>query len=341
MQTYRVGFIGCGGISRAHADGYKHAGNAQIEFVAGSDIHPEGEKARRLADESGIKLYADYHDMLHNESLDLISICTWPRGHCEATVAAAAHVVKGIMCEKPMAVNLEEADRMIRACDEAGVTLAIGHAHRFSPQAVQARALAQAGEIGTIKMIWGHCSLDLMNNGTHVIDLINYLNGDADPLWVMGQIERHRNLEGRGNHPDMMVEDMAIGRVGYSNGVVGLIELGERADQAFAFRIIGSDGIIEVNTPEGPPLKVLSGFRQRGWYAPELSVTRSNFHGEIEELIDAVEGRVVHRSNPKNARRALEIIMGIFESSCRRTALDFPIDVRDFPLERMIREEMI
>ena len=56
MRTYRVGFIGCGGISRAHADGYKHVRNAQIEFVAGSDIDPDGEKARRLADEYGVKL---------------------------------------------------------------------------------------------------------------------------------------------------------------------------------------------------------------------------------------------------------------------------------------------
>lgn len=341
MRTYRVGFIGCGGISRAHADGYKHVRNAQIEFVAGSDIDPDGEKARRLADEYGVNLYADHEVMLAQEDLDLISICTWPRGHCEATVAAAGHSVKGILCEKPMAVTLEEADRMIHACGQADVALAIGHAHRFSPQAVRARELAQAGEIGDVKMIWGHCSLDLMNNGTHVIDLINYLNGDVEPLWVMGQIERHRNLEGRGNHPDMMVEDMAIGRVGYSNDVVGLIELGERADQAFAFRIIGSDGIIEVNTPDSPPLKILSCFRQQGWHIPELPVTRSSFHSELEELIDAVEGRVVHRSNAKNGRRALEIIIGIFESSARRAALDFPIEVRDFPLERMIREKMI
>lgn len=341
MNTYRVGFIGCGGISRAHADGYQNARNAQVEFVAGSDISPDGEKARQLADEYGISLYADHNEMLEKEKLDLISICTWPRGHCEATVAAAEHGVKGIMCEKPMAVTLEEADRMIAACERAGVTLAIGHAHRFSPQAVSARTLAQAGEIGTVKMIWGHCSLDLMNNGTHVIDLINYLNGDVAPLWVMGQIDRHHNLEGRGNHPDMMIEDMAVGRVGYYNGVTGLIELGERADQAFAFRMVGTDGIIEVNMPGGPTLKVLSGFRQRGWYAPELPVVHSNFHGELEELIEAVEGRVVHRSNPENARRALEIIVGIFESSARRAALDFPIEVRDFPLERMIREKMV
>ena len=204
MAKYKVGFIGCGGISRAHADGYKHARNAQIEFVAGSDIDPDGEKARRLADEYGVKLYADHEVMLAQEDLDLISICTWPRGHCEATVAAAGYSVKGILCEKPMAVTLEQADRMIHACGQADVALAIGHAHRFSPQAVRARELAQAGEIGHVKMIWGHCSLDLMNNGTHVLDLIHYFNGNEPAEWILGQIDCRSQTEGRANHPDMV-----------------------------------------------------------------------------------------------------------------------------------------
>lgn len=340
MNTYRVGFIGCGGIAGAHAAGYQAAGNAQIEFVAGSDIHPEGEKARRLADRYDLTLYADYREMLEKERFDLISICTWPRTHCDATVAAAEHGVKGIMCEKPMAVNLDEADRMLQACDRSGTTLAVGHAHRFSPQAVQARELVRQGEIGKLSMIWGHCSLDLMNNGTHVIDLINYLNSDAEAAWVAGQIDRSKKLEGRANHPDMAVEDMAVGRVGYKNGVVAFIELGERANQSFQFHLVGTDGIIDVNAPEAPSLKVLSGFRQRGWYAPELPPV-SSFQAELEELIEAVEGRKPHRSDGQRGRAALEIIMGIFESSARRAVLDFPITVRDLPLERMIREGMV
>jgi predicted dehydrogenase len=341
MNTYRVGFIGCGGIARAHAVGYKGVQNAHVEFIAGADIDPEGEKAHRMAQEYGIQVYGDYHEMLDKERFDLVSICTWPRTHCEGTVAAAAHGARGILCEKPMAISLAEADRMIEACQQAGTILAIGHAHRFSPQAVKARELVRQGEIGKLAMIWGHCSLDLMNNGTHVIDLINYFNGDAEPAWVMGQIDRRRKLEGRGNHPDMVVEDMAVGRVGYANGVVALIELGERVNPAFAFRLIGTDGIIEVNQPDAPALKVLSGFRQRGWHAPELPPLAPAFQGEIEELIEAAEGRTVHRSNARNGRRALEIIMGIFESSYRRALLDFPITVQDFVLERMIREGVI
>ncbi len=341
MNSYRAGFIGCGGIAGAHADGYRHVENAEIELAAGSDINPQGEKARRLADEHGIRIYEDHREMLERENLDLVSVCTWPRGHCEATIAAAESGAKGILCEKPMAVSLDEADRMIEACEKAGAVLAIGHAHRFSPQAIQARALIQAGEIGEVAMIWGHCTLDLMNNGTHVIDLINYLNGDSPPLWVMGQIDRPHKIEGRRNHPDMPVEDMAIGRVGYGNGVVGFIELGERASQSFSFRVIGSDGIIEVNNPDGPPLKMLSSYRSEGWHTPRLDETYSNVCGELEELVSAVEGRAAHRSEAKTARVALEAIMGIFESSARRCVMEFPIDVRDFALERMVREGMV
>lgn len=338
MNTYRVGFIGCGGIAGAHADGYRALRNANVEFVAGADIAPNGPGAQRLATEYGVRLYADYREMLAKEQLDVVSVCTWPRTHCESTIAAAEHGAKGILCEKPMAISLSEADRMIAACELSGTTLAIGHAHRFSPQAVKARELVRRGEIGALTLIWGHCSLDLLNNGTHVVDLINFLNGDAEPLWVMGQIDRKHKLEGRGNHPDMVMEDMAVGRVGYANGVVGLIELGERADQAFAFKLVGTDGIIEVNRPDGPNVRVLSGFRQRGWYAPDLPSIHSTFHGELEELIEAMEGRATHRGAAKNGRRALEIIMGIFESSNCRSALDFPIASPDFVLERMVRE---
>ena len=341
MNTYRVGFIGCGGIARAHADGYKALRNARIELVAGADIAPDSPGAQRMAAEYGVKLYAYYREMLDKEQLDIISVCTWPRTHCESTVAAAEHGAKGILCEKPMAISLPEADRMIAACEQSGTTLAIGHAHRFSPQAVKARELVRKGEIGKLTLIWGHCPLDLMNNGTHVIDLINFLNGDAEPVWVMGQIDRQRKLEGRGNHPDMVMEDMAVGRVGYANGVVGLIELGERADQSFAFKLVGTDGIIDVNRPDGPTVKVLSGFRQRGWYAPEIQSIHSTFHAELEELIEAMEGRLTHRGAAKNGRRALEIIMGIFESSNRRSALDFPITSPDFVLERMVRDGVV
>lgn len=203
---------------------------------------------------------------------------------------------------------------------------------------MKARELVRQGEIGRLSLIWGHCALDLMNNGTHVIDLINILNNDEEPVWVMGQIDRHRQLQGRGNHPDMVMEDMAVGRVGYTNGVVGLMELGERADHGFGFRLVGTDGLIEINRPDSPKLKVLSGFRQRGWHAPELVPIHSNFHAEIEELIEAVEGRATHRGRAQHGRRALEIIMGIFESSSRHAALEFPIPAQDFVLKRMIRE---
>ncbi|MBI4550856.1 MAG: Gfo/Idh/MocA family oxidoreductase [Candidatus Latescibacteria bacterium] len=340
MNTYRVGFIGCGGIAGAHAAGYRAVQNAQIDFVAGADVNASSDRVKRFVERYGVKLYTDYREMLAKEQFDLVSVCTWPRTHCEGTIAAAEHGAKGIMSEKPMAVNLDEADRMIEACTKAGTTLAIGHEHRFDPQSVRAKELLRQGEIGRLTLAWGHCGADLMNNGTHVIDLINYFNDDVEPVWAMGQVDRRRKLEGRGNHPDMVIEDMAVGRVGYKNGVTALIELGEWAHPAYQFHLIGTDGIIDVNMPNAPTLKVLSSFRHVGWTAPDLPQV-DVMRAELEELIDAVEGRAVHRSSAQRGRAALETIMGIFESTYRRALIEFPVTIRDFPLERMIKEGLL
>ena len=329
MNTYRVGLIGMGNIARAHAAGYQDVKNAEIKLVAGSDINPDSDHARDIVDKFGIRMYKNYHTMLANESLDIVSICVWPSKHWTATIAAAQYGVKAILCEKPMALSLAEADSMIEVCENNDVILAIGHAHRFSAQTVKAKEWIKSGEIGDISMIWGHCSLDLMNNGTHVIDLINYLNNDTAPSWVMGQIDRRTKSSGRRNHPDIVFEDMAIGRVGYENGVVGVVELGERANQNFAFRVIGSDGIIEINRVGGPLLRLLSGSSNSNWQIPKLHQGHSNIHLEIEELIAAMEGLIIHRSHAKIARVTLEIIVGIFESSARRCAMEFPIKISE------------
>ena len=226
MATYRAAIIGCGGIGREHARAYTTIPG--VEVVAGAEIDPEN--ARRFAEQFGTaRMYEDYREMLQKETLDLISVCTWPRTHCDATVAAAESGVRGIMCEKPMATNLGEADRMLEACDANGVRLAVGHQHRFDPQSVKARQLIAEGAIGEPVLFWGHCSLDLMNNGSHVIDMINYFAGDEPVEWAIGQIDRRHRTSGQANHPDMPVEDMAAGQIKYASGLEATVELGEFA----------------------------------------------------------------------------------------------------------------
>ena len=336
METYKVGIIGCGNIARAHANAYKKIDN--VEIVTAAEL--DQERRKKFAEDFELStVYKDYTEMLEREDVDIVSVCTWPRTHCDATCKAASSGVKGIMCEKPMAVNLKEADQMLKICAEHDVRLAIGHQHRFDSQLLKARDLINDKAIGELVLLWGHCSLDLMNNGSHVVDMINFLNNDAEADWVMGQIDRRRKREGRGNHPDMYVEDMAVGRICYKNGVRATVELGEFAFQAWQFHIIGTDGIIDVNLPGGPSIRFMSADTS-GWTIPEIQPCDPR-EAEMVELIAAIEEKREHISSGKIGRNSLEIIMAIFESSRSRSLVNIPLNIKENPLESMIKASEI
>ena len=337
MAEYRVGIVGCGGMGRAHARGYREAPGCRV--VAGTEM--DAEKSGAFAGEFDVgRMYTDYGEMLDKEDLDLVSICTWPTTHCEITVAAAEQRPRGIICEKPLAVTLDEADRMLSACESNGVALATGHQHRWDAQAVKAREWIDAGRIGHPVMFWGHCSLDLMNNGTHVLDLIHYFNGDRAVEWVMGQIDCRSQKRGQANHPDMVVEDAAIGEIRYANGLRAAIELGAFAPNAYQFHLFGSEGVIDVNVPGGPPLRLLSSGGS-GWEIPEIQQPVNATTRKIVEFVRAVdEGREPDCSG-RLGRQILEILIGIFESSRRRALIELPVQVRDFPLKAMMEQGMV
>lgn len=334
MEDYKIGIIGCGGIAREHARAYGKINNVKV--IAGAEL--DTDKRENFAKDFGLQSsYENYQEMLEKESLDIVSVCTWPKTHSDAVCKAAQSACKGIMCEKPMASSLGEADRMLKACRENNVRLAIGHNHRFDPQLVKAKELINDKAVGDVLLLWGHCSLDLMNNGSHVVDMINFLNSDQEAEWVMGQIDTRNRHKGYANHPDMYAEDMAMGRICYKNGVRATVELGEFAPQDWQFHIIGTDGIIDVNFPGAPPLRLMSA-NTNGWVVPKLDQCDSR-EAEMLELINAIEEKREHISSGQIGRNGLEIIMAIFESSRSRGLVNLPLKVQENPLEIMMKEE--
>ena len=329
-EHYRVGIIGCGRIATRHANAYTAIESTKLVAAAESD--PE----RRLKfDESYgiVGLYENYRDMLVNEELDIISICTWPPLHCEMAIAAAESSVQAILCEKPMALNLGEADRMLQACEASGTKLVIGHQHRFDSQAVNAIELLKGNAIGELQSIFGHCSSDLLTNGTHVVDLIRYFVDDSPIGWVMGQIDRPSDKMNFGHH----VEHNAIGHWQFENGVYAMLAQGELAPSGYAFQLCGTAGIISVNAPEGRLLQVIT---KNG----ELDVSLEDINpkqAEIEALIAWMEGGPPHRSRGENGRATLEVLMAIMESSRLHRAIYLPLETEASPLELMIESEQI
>ena len=125
-----IGFIGCGGIARHHASRLAQLKNARI--LAATDV--VGDAAQSFARDCGAEhSFTDYRKMLKLADLDAVWVCT-PTFQHPAPVIAAAKAGKHVFCEKPMALNMADARRMVRACDTAGVRLTIGFVRRFDAQ---------------------------------------------------------------------------------------------------------------------------------------------------------------------------------------------------------------
>ena len=190
MSTkYRVGIIGCGNIAERHARAYLSAPN--LDLVAGAE--PNAQAAQAFQEVFALPaMYASAEEMLEKEELGVV-ICPWHLLHAPQTLLAAERGAKAVLCEKPFAGNLAEADVMIAACQKHQTKLAIAHQRRFYPGWTEARRLIAAGAIGASVLATGGVIDGLLNTGSHVIDGMRYVLGDPPTRWVMGALERRSN----------------------------------------------------------------------------------------------------------------------------------------------------
>lgn len=322
MKSYRVGIIGCGGIAVHHARAY--ARHPQVEIVAVSDINPEA--TQKIAAEFNVAAqYSDYKELLAKENLDIVSICTWPGLHAEMVEAAAPFKPKAILCEKPMARDLEEADRMIAAADAHGVKLVIAHQHRFNPYWNEAKRIIESGAIGTPQMVHQQTLRGLMNNGTHYLDGMRYILGDPDVEWILGQVKRSTDRYERGGR----IEDMCVAWLSFTGGTRALLEV-DLPNPRPEMRVYGSEGMLEFTMQK---LRRFSA--DGGWEDITLGAPDSHYE-QVAELVEWIEGKTVHRGNAQSVRKVMEILMGIYESARTRSPVEPPVPSGPSPLELMI-----
>ena len=114
------------------------------QLAAAADIDPD--KLDLFCERWSIpQRYRSYEEMLAQADVDIVSVCTLDNLHGPATIAAAEAGARGILCEKPMAFHLEEADRMIAACDRAGAKLVINHSMRFEANYINVQRMIEQG----------------------------------------------------------------------------------------------------------------------------------------------------------------------------------------------------
>ena len=239
----KVGIIGCGGIANAkHMPSLKNLPN--VEMVAFCDIIEErAVKAKADFGTEDAKVYTDYKKLLEDKSIDVVHICTPNRSHSFITVDALESG-KHVMCEKPMAINSAEAEKMLEAAKRTGKKLTIGYQTRQNPEAQFLKQEALNGTFGEIYYAkatairrravptWGVFLNEyeqgggpLIDIGTHSLDLTLWIMDNYKPKYCVGtKFHKLNDQTNQGNawgnwDPDKFtVEDSAFGFVVMENG---------------------------------------------------------------------------------------------------------------------------
>ncbi len=239
-RKLRCGVIGLG-MGRGHIQGYQS--HPQCEVVAVADLDAARlEKAK--AEYKIEQTYTDAGEMLKKASLDVVSVATPNKFHAPLTIAALKAGFH-VLCEKPMAMTLKEAQAMKRTADACGKKLGINFSYRFSPMSYALKQQVDAGLIGNIyfgRTVWhrrrgmpgfggwfGNKELagggPLIDLGVHRIDLALWLMGHPDPVSVCGStynvIAARKAKE---ENKLFTVEDLAAGIVKFDNGATLIVE---------------------------------------------------------------------------------------------------------------------
>ena len=336
----RAAVIGAGGISDQHIRGY--IDTQRYEIVALADLHPAAMQEKNEKFGISPAHFTDARQMLDEVQPEVVSICTWHAGHSEWTIAAAARQPKAILCEKPMADTVGNAEQMLIACQRNGVKLAIGHQRRFLPSYTLARTMIKEGRVGTVRLIQSFAGEGLPNFSSHQMDMYRYLLNEDDCEWVMGNVERKTDQYERNTR----IEDRAIGVFSFKSGAQALI-LSDVLPTIFqgAF-IYGTEGSINLSTSD---LQLFNAETKGTWerHAPEgrfyeVEKAGNRFEwveggaAQADGLADWVERQEPYRSTGADGYKALQMVHGIYESARMHERVMMPLQTRVNPLDIMV-----
>ncbi|MBO7745035.1 Gfo/Idh/MocA family oxidoreductase [Paenibacillus sp. MWE-103] len=309
-MTIRVAIIGCGSIAELrHAPEY--AANGHAEIAAFFDHNPE--RAQRLADQFGGRVAPSIDDVIADETIDAVSVCTSNETHEEVTVKAL-RAGKHVLCEKPIAISVAAARAMMKAEEKSDGILMIGHNQRFSKAHRIAKRLIDSGEIGrvlTFQTTFGHSgpehwafvkSMDTWffskersglgaagDLGIHKLDLIRYLLDDeiADIAAFSGALHK-TDTEGE----PIAVNDNMVCIVQTEGGVLGTVALswtyyGEEDNSTVLY---GEKGILKIFANETYPVQLKRSDGTSKEYEIDGMQTNDNQteSGVIDAFIEAI-----------------------------------------------------
>lgn len=344
-KIYRSIIIGVGkggdGKAGAHSIGYAHADayrrNPRTQLVGGCDL-----SAENLAKFSTIyELEAtsqNLDDLLKKTQPDIVSLCTYVGARRAVLEQCLAAGVKIIWCEKPLALTMEDARAMETAAERAGAKIVVNHLRRYHPGFQVARKLIQEGAIGQLSMMTASIGgWDLMEWGTHWLDMMRFLNGDQAVTWVMGQARCTPEKKGYGH----VMEQHAISYFSFENGARGFLDGGCGIPGSSSIRAIGSAGYLDI-AEEKLTLVDKEGLREvKLPAAPEgKSAWENSWNCVIEDLLNWAEGGPESTLSLRNGVLSTELYLAAYESAKQGDQIDLPLlGQREFPLDEVARRQ--
>ncbi len=350
-KIVKVGIIGCGGIANSkHMPSLKKVKNC--EMVAFCDIIRErAEKAAETFGTPGARVYTDYEELLKNEKLDAVHVCTPNRMHSPITVAAL-EAGNHVMCEKPMAINSAEAKKMLDAAARTGKILSVGYQSRFRPDAQYMKKEAEAGTFGEIYYAkatairrravptWGVFLNEyeqgggpLIDIGTHALDLTLWMMDNYKPRYCVGTAYHKLNNDkdqgnkwGNWDPEKFTVEDSAFGFIVMENGATIVLE------SSWALNTLDVREAVTTVCGTKAGADMNDGLRINGVRNGSQYVMQPSFGGgavafdpsgkaesaaDTEErlFIEAVHGGAAPITKPEQAYCVTRILEGIYESA--------------------------
>ena len=325
--------VGCGRIAKRHSEllGHKQIKNAQLAAVC--DIVEA--KAQKIGQEFLVPYFTDMHEMMRQVKVDVVVVLTESGKHAEHVLALAPYA-KHIVVEKPMALTLDDADAMVRACDEAGAKLFVVKQNRFNVPVVKARQALEAGRfgklvMGTVRVRWcrhqayydqaawrGTWALDggvLANQASHHVDMLEWMMGDVESVFAMSTTAL----------ASIEAEDTATVLLRFKNGALGVIEATTATrpkDLEGSLSLLGEGGTVEIAGFAVNKMKVWE------FVLPEdgddevmekYSVNPPNVYGfghqaYYEHVVDGILNNKQHIVDGLVGRKSLELISAIYES---------------------------
>lgn len=333
MDRLNIGIIGCGRIAQRHAE---HISN-KAKLVAVVDIIPE--KAEQLASKYGAKAYSSVEEMLDKEkNMDLVAVCS-PNGlhahHSIAALKAGFHV----LCEKPMAIDVEDCGAMIQAAEKANRRLFAIKQNRFNPPVEAVKKILDEGKLGKILSVQLNCFWNRnadyyanswkgtlkMDGGTlftqfsHFIDLLYWLVGDIDEVHSFMANLAHKDI--------IEFEDTGVVIIRFKNGALGTVNYNVNSfekNMEGSLTLFGEKGTVKIGGQylneleyqhiEGLKIEDLPEGNKPNNYGNYVG-SMSNHDKVYDNLIEVLQNGAPITTSSYEGMKTVEIIEKIYKSS--------------------------